>query len=69
MTEFWVLLEQKNRFLQSYFQVAFPDDFFGLNLSVRVYKNKHLAWKVLQKSIFAEIGFLIFPGSIFHDFG
>ena len=28
-------------------------------------KNKHLAWKVLQKSTCAELGFLIIPGSIF----
>ena len=28
----------------------------------------HLAWKVLQKSTFAEIGFLMIPGPIFHDF-
>ena len=27
------------------------------------------SWKVLQKSTFAEIGFLMIPGSIFHDFG
>ena len=32
-------------------------------------KIKHLARKVLQKSTFAEIGFLMFPGSTFHDFG
>ena len=28
-----------------------------------------LAWEVLQKSTFVEIGFLMIPGSIFHDFG
>ena len=39
------------------------------DLSVRVYKNKNLAWKVFQKSTFAEIGFLMIQGSIFHDFG
>ena len=41
----------------------------GLNLGVWDWKNTHLAWKVLQKSTFAEIGFLVIPGSIFHDFG
>ena len=40
-----------------------------MNSGVRVCKNKHLAWNVLQKSTFAEIGFLVIPGSIFHDFG
>ena len=40
----------------------------SLNLGVWDCKNKDLAWKVLQKSIFAEIGFLVIPGSIFHDF-
>ena len=29
---------------------------------------KQLARKVLQKSAFAEIGFLMFPGINFHDF-
>ena len=43
--------------------------FFGLNFGVWDWKNMHLAWKVLQKSTFAEIGFLMIPGSIFHDFG
>ena len=43
--------------------------FLGLNLGVRDCKNKHLAWKVLQKSTFAEIGFLVIPGTFFHDFG
>ena len=41
----------------------------SLNLGVWDWKNKHLAWKVLQKSTFVEIGFLMIPGSIFHDFG
>ena len=41
----------------------------NLNLGVWDWKNKHLAWQVLQKSTFAEIGFLVFPGLIFHDFG
>ena len=40
----------------------------SLNLGVWDWKNKHLAWKVLQKSTFAEIGFLVIPGSFFHDF-
>ena len=39
----------------------------SLNLGVWDWKNKHLAWKVLQKS--AIVGFLMIPGSIFHDFG
>ena len=41
----------------------------GLNSGVQDWKNKHLAWKLLQKSTFAEIGFLMIPGSIFHDSG
>ena len=41
----------------------------GLILGVWDCKNKHLAREVLQKSTFAEIGFLMIPGSIFHDFG
>ena len=56
-------------FLHIYFQVAFSDDFLGLDVGVQDCKNNHLAWKVLQKSTFAEIGFLMIPGSIFHDFG
>jgi hypothetical protein len=40
-----------------------------LNLGVWDRKIKHLARKVLQKSILVEIGFLMFPGTIFHDFG
>ena len=40
----------------------------GLNLGVRDCKNKHLAREVLQKSTFAEIGFLVIPVSIFHVF-
>ena len=42
--------------------------FLSQNLGVWDWKNKHLAWKVLQKSTFAEIGFLMIPGPIFHDF-
>ena len=41
----------------------------GLNLGVWDWETKHLAREVLQKSTFAEIGFLMIPGSIFHDFG
>ena len=55
------------------FSHLFPGYFFwwfwGLNLGVWDRKTKHFARKVLQKSTFAEIGFLMFPGSIFHDFG
>ena len=55
------------------FSYLFPSHFFwwflGLNLGVWDCKNKDLAREVLQKSTFAEIGFLIIPGSIFHDFG
>ena len=58
---------------ETVFSYLFPACFFcwflGLNLGVRACKNKHLAWKVLQKSTFAEIGFLVIPGSIFHNFG
>ena len=31
-------------------------------------ENKHLAREVLRKSTFAAMGFLMIPGSIFHDF-
>ena len=55
------------------FSYLFPGCFFcwflGLNFGVWDWKNMHLAWKVLQKSTFAEIGFLVIPGSFFHDFG
>ena len=54
------------------FSYLFPGCFFlmilGLILGVWDCKNKHLATEVLQKSTFAEIGFLMIPGSIFHDF-
>ena len=43
--------------------------FLNLSLCVWDWKNMYLALKVLQKSTFAEIGFLVIPGSIFHDFG
>ena len=60
---------QKKQFFSYLFPGCFFCWFLGLNLGVRVCKNKHLAWKVLQKSTFAEIGFLVIPGSFFHDFG
>jgi hypothetical protein len=41
----------------------------GLNLGVWDWKTKHLARDVLQKPAFAEIGFLMIPGSFFCDFG
>ena len=54
------------------FSYLFPGCFFcwflGLNFGVWDWENMHLAWKVLQKSTFAEIGFLMIPGPIFHDF-
>ena len=65
---FWVLLDQKRSFFSYLFPGCFFCWFLGLNLGVWDWKNKHLAWKVLQKSTFAEIGFLVIPGSIFHDF-
>ena len=43
--------------------------FWVLSLDVWDWKNKNLAREVLQKSTFAEIGFLMIPGPIFHDFG
>ena len=50
----------------------FPGCFFcwflGLNFGVWDWKNMHLAWKVLQKSTFAEIVFLMIPDRNFHDF-
>ena len=49
-------------------QVSFSGDFLGLNLDVWDWKNKHLAGEVLQKLAFAEVGFLMIPGSIFRDF-
>ena len=39
----------------------------GLDLDVWDWKTKHLARDVLQKSTSAEVGFLMIPGSIFHD--
>ena len=66
---FWYFWTEKKQFFSYLFPGCFFCWFLGLNLGVWDWKNKHLAWKVLQKSIFAEIGFLVIPGSIFHDFG
>ena len=60
---------QKKQFFSYLFPGCFFCWFLGLNLGVWDWKNKHLAWKVLQKSTFAEIGFLIIAGSIFHGLG
>ena len=60
---------QKKQFFSYLFPGCFFCWFLGLNLGVWDWKNKNLAWKVLQKSTFAEIGFLVIPGSFFHDFG
>ena len=40
----------------------------GLTLDVWDWKTEHLALDVLQKSPFAEVGFLMIPGSISYDF-
>ena len=61
-------LELKKHFCSYLFPGCFLWCFFGLNLGVWDWKNKHLAWKVLQKSTSVEIGFLMISGSIFHDF-
>ena len=42
---------------------------FGSESGCLGLENKHLAWDFLQQSTFAEIGFLMLPGSSFHDFG
>ena len=47
-----------------FFLLVFGSKFRCLGL-----KNMHLAWEVLQKSTSVKIGFLMIPGSIFHDFG
>ena len=60
---------QKKQFFSYLFPGCFFCWFLDLNLGVEDWKNKHLARKVLQKSTFVEIGFLMIPGSIFHDFG
>ena len=60
---------EKHGFFHIYFQVVFSDDFLGLNLGVWDSKTKYLARGVLQKSTFAQIGFLMIPGTIFRDFG
>ena len=65
----WVLFDKKRSFCSHLFPGCFFWWFVGLNLGVWDCKNKHLARDVLQKSTFAEIGFLMIPGSIFHDFG
>ena len=59
---------QKNNMFSYLFPVCFFSCFLGLNLGVWDWKNMHLAWDVLQKSTSVEIGFLMIPGSIFHDF-
>ena len=46
--------------LQFFFLVSFLDAWD--------WEDKHLASEVLQKTTFAEIRFLMIPGSIFHDF-
>ena len=55
------------------FSYLFPGCFFwwflDLNQGVWDWKTKHLAREVLQRSTFAEIGFLMIPGSVFHGFG
>ena len=50
---------QKEQFLSYLFPGCVFCWFLGLNLGVWDLKNKHLAWKVLQKSTFVEIGFLM----------
>ena len=47
----------------------FYDDFLGPNPVVWDWKTKNLAREVLQKATFTDIGFLMAPGSVFHDFG
>ena len=42
---------------------------FARDLDVWHWRSKYLSWDVLQKTIFAEVGILTIPGSIFHDFG
>ena len=42
--------------------------FFGSGFGYLGLENQALAREVLQKSTFAEVVFLIIPGSIFHDF-
>ena len=41
----------------------------NLNLDVWDWRTKNLAPEVLQKSIFAGIGFLVIPGMIFAGIG
>ena len=55
---------QKKQFFSYLFPACFFCWFFGLNLSVWDWKKKHLAWKVLQKSTFAEIGLLMIPTKV-----
>ena len=57
-----------NKIFSYLFPGCFLCWFLGLNFSVWDWKNMRLALKVLQKSTFAEIGFLMIPGPIFHDF-
>ena len=59
----------KKKFFSYLFPGCFVCWFLDLNFGVGDRKNMHLAWKVLQKSAFAETGFLMISGSIFHDFG
>ena len=57
---------QKNPFVFIYFQVDFSDDFW-VWIWVSSTEKPSMAREVLQKSTFADIGFLMIPGSIFHD--
>ena len=62
-------LDKKRCILSCLLPARFSDDFLGVNLDVWDWKTKHLALEVLRKATFAEIGFLMIPGPIFHDVG
>ena len=62
------LWNKRRVFCNACLQVSFSDA-LDLDLDSWDWKTKNLATEVLQKSTFAEVGFLMMPGSVFHDFG
>ena len=63
----WLPLDKKTVHFSYLFLGCFFWWLLGLNLGV--WKTKHLAREVLQKSSLAGIGFLMISGSFFYDFG
>ena len=65
---FFVLLDKRNGFVHIYFLVDFSDD-VGSEFGCLGLQKQAFGKRGMQKSTFTKIGFLMIPGSIFHDFG